>query len=117
MTPTGPERTAADTLISGTVIIERSENSVRTFSRVRRKIYLNGKPHEIEKEFGEFTVRADGTVEVFWALPKKVLHTTVEPPVPSVEELLVGYALASAFGTGALSLTTIIMGAVTSMMP
>jgi len=31
MTPTGPERTAADTLISGTVIIERSENRVRTF--------------------------------------------------------------------------------------
>ncbi len=31
MTTAGPERTAVDTLISGTVIIERSENSVRTF--------------------------------------------------------------------------------------
>ncbi len=74
--------------------------------------YLNGKPpHEIEKEFGEFTLRAGGTVEVFWALPRKVLHKTVEPPVPTVEELLVGYALAAAFGTGGdLSLTTIVMG-------
>ncbi|WP_072808977.1 hypothetical protein [Rhodococcus zopfii] len=186
MTTAGPERTAVDTLISGTVIIERSENSVRTFPEsddsnsvvierigprthkcplgtrdaaavsarvngreltltigsgrlfkrnyrivaefdgrfvslrpkdIEATTYLNGKPHEIEKEFGEFTLRAGGTVEVFWALPRKVLHKTVEPPVPTVEELLVGYALAAAFGTGDLSLTTIVMGAVASMMP
>ncbi|WP_143153891.1 hypothetical protein [Rhodococcus rhodnii] len=79
--------------------------------------YLNGRPHEIEKEFGEFTLRADGTVDVFWTLPKKVLHKTIEPPIPTTEELLVGYALSAAFGTGALSLTTILMGFVSSAMP
>ncbi|MFD4369807.1 hypothetical protein [Rhodococcus sp. NPDC058521] len=186
MTQTEPERTAFDTLISGTIVIERSENRIRTFldreesdfvtierlgprtdkcplgSRDSAAIsafvncreltltlgrgrllkrsylvtaefdgrsvslrpkdlesttYLNGRPHEIEKEFGEFTAGADGTIEVVWALPKKVLHTNVEAPVPTVEELLVGYALAAAFGTGALSLTTILMGVVASVVP
>ncbi|WP_280264294.1 hypothetical protein [Nocardia wallacei] len=187
MTTADFERTEVDTLISGVVIIERSEGKVRTYlesdagtavtieregprtdkrspigsrhssaltmrlndrelgltvgsGRVLKRTYrvvveidgrvvslrpkdiethtfLNGKPHEIEKEFGELTARADGTIEVFWALPKKVLHKTIEPPVPTTEDLLIGYAAAAAFGTGALSLTTILMGAVASIMP
>ncbi|NLE81647.1 MAG: hypothetical protein GX610_19110 [Rhodococcus sp.] len=181
-----PERTTVDTLIAGSLVIERSENRIKTFlesdesnsviierigprtakcplgsrdsaaisahvngRELKLKIgsgrllersyrvvaefdgrcvslrpkdtesttYLNGRPHAIEKEFGEFTACTDGTIDVFWALPKKVLHTTVEPPVPTVEELLVGYGLSTAFGTGALSLTTIVMGFVASAMP
>ncbi|MGW5384122.1 hypothetical protein [Nocardia sp. NPDC003963] len=81
--------------------------------------FLDGKPHEIEKEFGELSARTDGTIEVTWALPKtvKILNKTVEPPVPTAEDLLIGYVLAAAFGTSALSLTTILMGAVGSVLP
>ncbi|MFD3507849.1 hypothetical protein [Nocardia sp. NPDC058666] len=79
--------------------------------------FVNGKPHEIEKEFGELTAKADGAVDVVWALPKKVLNQVVEPPQPTVEDVLVGYAIAAAFGTGSLSLTTIVMGFVAAAMP
>ncbi|MEU4646263.1 hypothetical protein [Nocardia fluminea] len=79
--------------------------------------FLNGKPHEIEKEFGELTARSDGSVEVFWALPKKVLHKKVDPPIPTSDDILVGYAIAAAFGTSALSFTSILMGFVSAAMP
>ncbi|MBC7301332.1 MAG: hypothetical protein H5T78_10275 [Nocardia sp.] len=78
---------------------------------------MNGKPYEIEKEFGELTAKSDGTVEVFWALPKKVLNQAIEPPQPAAEDVLIGYAIAAAFGTGALSFTSILMGFIAAAMP
>lgn len=79
--------------------------------------FVNGKPYEIEKEFGELTAKSDGTVEVFWALPKKVLNQAIEPPQPAAEDVLIGYAIAAAFGTGALSFTSILMGFIAAAMP
>ncbi|MFD4356969.1 hypothetical protein ACFWPX_30760 [Nocardia sp. NPDC058518] len=79
--------------------------------------FVNGKPYEIENDFGELTVKADGTVDVFWALPTKVLNRTIEPPVPTTEDVLIGYAIAAAFGTGSLSFTTILMGLVAEAIP
>ncbi|MFD3701837.1 hypothetical protein ACFWUP_01690 [Nocardia sp. NPDC058658] len=79
--------------------------------------FVNGKPHEIEKEFGELTAKSNGTVDVAWALPKKVLNQVVDPPQPTVDDVLIGYAIAAAFGTGSLSFTTIVMGFVAAAMP
>jgi hypothetical protein len=79
--------------------------------------FVNGKPSEIENAFGELTVKADGTVDVFWALPTKVLGRRIEPPVPTSADVLIGYALAAAFGTGALSFTAILMGFVSEAIP
>ncbi|MFD6161634.1 hypothetical protein ACFWF7_02025 [Nocardia sp. NPDC060256] len=82
-------------------------------------MFIKGKPHEIEKHFGDLTADVDGTIEVLWAVPQhvKLVNKTVEPPEPTVEELLIGYALAAAFGTGALSLSSIIMGLVSAALP
>ncbi|MBF6242226.1 MULTISPECIES: hypothetical protein [Nocardia] len=81
--------------------------------------FINGKPHEIEKVFGELQALADGSIDICWATATtiKVLNKTIEPPEPTVEDVLVGCALAAAFGTGALSLTSIIMGMVAAAIP
>ncbi|MBF6329619.1 hypothetical protein [Nocardia transvalensis] len=81
--------------------------------------FIEGHPHETEKQFGEFTAHSDGSIAVEWAVPVTIkgLGTTVVPPEPSVEDVLIGYALAAAFGTGALSLTTIVLGLVSAAFP
>ncbi|MFR9751676.1 hypothetical protein ACL02S_11650 [Nocardia sp. 004] len=81
--------------------------------------FVNGKPHEIEKQYGDFTARPDGSVGVLWATPEMIpiVNTMSVPPEPTVEDTLIGYALAGAFGTGALSLTTIVMGMVAAVFP
>lgn len=81
--------------------------------------FVNGKPHEIEKVFGELQVRSDGSIDISWATTTtiKVLNKMIEPPEPSVEDVLVGCALAAAFGTGALSLTSIVMGMIAAAIP
>lgn len=82
-------------------------------------MFIKGKPHEIENRFNDLTADADGTIEVLWAVPThiKLVNKTVEPPEPTTEELLIGYALAAAFGTGALSLSSIVMGFVAAALP
>lgn len=105
-------------------VIKRSYRVVANFdgrcvslrpNNLESATFINGRPHEIEKGFGELTAHADGRIEVLWCLPTKVRSRTVEPPVPHRDELLVGYALAWAFGTGALSLTAILMGLVEAL--
>lgn len=81
--------------------------------------FLDGRPQEIEKSFCEFTARADGAIEVAWETPTeiKALGHTVEPPRPSEEDVLIGFALAAAFGTGSLSATSVVMGFVSAALP
>ncbi|MEV5650542.1 hypothetical protein AB0L57_20020 [Nocardia sp. NPDC052254] len=81
--------------------------------------FVAGKPHEAEKAFGELRARPDGSLEISWAAPTTiaVLGTTIEPPEPTAEDVLIGCALAAAFGTGALSLTAIAMGLVAAAIP
>ncbi|CAM4452615.1 hypothetical protein NONI108955_29785 [Nocardia ninae] len=81
--------------------------------------FIDGRPGEIEKSFCEFTLRSDGSIDVEWETPTeiKVLGHTVEPPQPTEEDALIGFALAAAFGTGALSATSIVMGFVSAALP
>ncbi len=71
-------------------------------------VFQQGKLYATDKEMAELTARADGTVDVLWATPGKVsaLGKTLafDPPEPTAEDLLIGYAAAAAFGTGGLSL-------------
>ncbi|MFI7529142.1 hypothetical protein [Nocardia salmonicida] len=99
-----------------TVMIDGRHLSLRP-KDLETAAFVNGKPSEVENDFGELTLKADGTVDVFWTLPTKVLHRTIEPPVPTSEDVLIGYALAAAFGTGALSLTEMLMGFVAEAIP
>ena len=54
---------------------------------------------------------------MLWSLPFRMVNKTIEPPTPSREDALVGIVVAAAFGTGGLSLTTIVMGALDSILP
>lgn len=82
-------------------------------------MFINGKSYEIEKNFCDLTAEVDGTIGVAWAVPQtiEILGKTTEPPVPAVEDLLIGYALAAAFGTGALSMTAVLAEMVASALP
>ncbi|GAB2653963.1 hypothetical protein [Nocardia goodfellowii] len=88
-------------------------------STIDTVMFINGKPSEIEKHFCDLTAKANGEIDVAWALPQtvKILDRTIEPPVPTTEDLLIGYALAAAFGTGALSLTAIVAEMVALAIP
>lgn len=88
-------------------------------STIDTAMFINGKSYEIEKNFCDLTARTDGEIEVVWAVPQtiKVLNKTTEPPVPTTEDLLIGYALAAAFGTGALSMTAIVAEMVALALP
>ncbi|MFJ4650750.1 hypothetical protein ACIP5Y_05660 [Nocardia sp. NPDC088792] len=74
--------------------------------------FLNGKPREIGKQFGELTAHSDGTIDVLWEVPRTVTlfgqSAEHDPPQPTAEELLIGYAVAAAFGTGGLSVVGLI---------
>ena len=65
----------------------------------------------------EMTRRADGTIDLLWSAPVRLGRRTFDPPVPTREQLLVGLAVAAAFGTGGLSLTTIAMNALDALLP
>lgn len=80
-------------------------------------IFLDGDSDRGDNAFGELTRRADGTVEVMWSVPFRLGKKRVEPPVPTFEEALVGIVVAAAFGTGGLSATGLIMGAVDALLP
>lgn len=88
-------------------------------STVDTVTFINGKPYEIEKSFCDLTAKTDGTIDVVWAVPQnvKILNRTTEPPAPTTEDLLIGCALAAAFGTGALSVTSIAAEMVALALP
>ncbi|OZD01090.1 hypothetical protein CH275_20290 [Rhodococcus sp. 06-235-1A] len=67
--------------------------------------------------YGDLTREYGGGVSVFWGLPFGFAGRTIEPPTPSENEVLVGVAAAAAFGTGGLSLTTIVMSLLSSAFP
>ncbi|MGW0178316.1 hypothetical protein [Nocardia sp. NPDC003345] len=88
-------------------------------STVDTVMFIGGKPYEVEKSFCELTARADGVIDVVWAVPQtiEILGRTVEPPVPTAEDLLIGFALAAAFGTGALSIVSVFAELVAAAVP
>ena len=65
----------------------------------------------------EMTRRADGTVDLLWSAPVRLGRRTFDPPMPSREQLLVALAVAGAFGTGGLSVTTIAVNALDALLP
>ncbi|WP_025352319.1 hypothetical protein [Nocardia nova] len=81
--------------------------------------FVAGRPHETEKTFGELRALPDGRIDISWAATTTipVLGKTVVPPEPTAEDVLIGCALAAAFGTGALSLTAIVTGLVAAAIP
>lgn len=81
--------------------------------------FIDGPPKQIERTFGEFTARADGTIEVVWQTPTEIaaLGKTVVPPEATAEDVLIGFALAAAFGTGSLSAISIALGFVSAALP
>ncbi|MCZ4517137.1 hypothetical protein O4220_01320 [Rhodococcus ruber] len=80
-------------------------------------VLLNGSSDQGDNEFGVLTRVFGGGIEVLWSLPFTMVNKTIEPPTPSREDALVGIVVAAAFGTGGLSLTTIVMGALESILP
>ena len=80
-------------------------------------VLLDGSSDRGDNEFGVLTRVFGGGVEVLWSLPFTAMNRTIEPPTPSREDALVGIVVAAAFGTGGLSLTTIVMGALDSILP
>ncbi|RMB77955.1 hypothetical protein AYK61_17375 [Rhodococcus sp. SBT000017] len=78
---------------------------------------LDGPSDRGDNEFGVLTRVFGGGVEVLWSLPFTMMNRTIEPPTPTREDALIGIVVAAAFGTGGLSLTTIVMGAVESILP
>lgn len=81
--------------------------------------FIDGRPREIEKEFGTLTLYRDGSVRVEWAYPMRIplVRRTVIPPDPTVDDVLIACGVAAAFGTGSLSLTSLVMGLVSSVFP
>ncbi|QIS12758.1 hypothetical protein [Nocardia arthritidis] len=73
--------------------------------------FLNGGPREIEKSFCTFAMLNNGSVYVEWKTPTttEALGHTVEPPQPTEEDVLTGFALVAAFGIGSLSWVEIIL--------
>ncbi|MDI9893505.1 hypothetical protein QM797_02100 [Rhodococcus sp. IEGM 1381] len=80
-------------------------------------VLLDGSSDRGDNEFGVLTRVFAGGVDVLWSLPFTMVNKTIEPPTPSREDALVGIVVAAAFGTGGLSLTTIVMGALESILP
>ncbi|OZF52741.1 hypothetical protein CH291_02935 [Rhodococcus sp. 14-1411-2a] len=67
--------------------------------------------------FGDLTREYGGGVSAFWGLPFTFFGKSVEPPTPSEDEVLIAFAAAAAFGTGGLSVTTIVMSLLGSVFP
>ncbi|MFI8566100.1 hypothetical protein ACIGGF_06005 [Rhodococcus sp. NPDC078407] len=80
-------------------------------------VLLDGSSDRGDNEFGVLTRVFGGGVDVLWSLPFTAMNKRVEPPTPSREDALIGIVVAAAFGTGGLSLTTIVMGALESILP
>lgn len=78
---------------------------------------LDGRSDRGDNSFGVLTRGYGGAIDVMWSLPFKFATKTVEPPTPSREDVLVGISAAAAFGTGGLSATTIVMGALGAVFP
>ncbi|MDJ0396545.1 hypothetical protein QMK17_24905 [Rhodococcus sp. G-MC3] len=89
--------------------------------RVYRALTCTPFPEEPKKcgdnSFGVLTRTFGGGIDVMLSIPFKFVKKTVEPPTPSREDMLVGIVTAAAFGTGGLSASTIVMGAVASLFP
>ncbi|MCM6778673.1 hypothetical protein NDR87_34865 [Nocardia sp. CDC159] len=81
--------------------------------------FIDGRPHEIERRFAELRARADGSIEFDWAttVDLKALGVTVGPPEPTAEDVLIGCALATAFGTGSLSLVEVLLNLAGALLP
>ena len=77
---------------------------------------LDGASDTGENAFGDLT-RTHDSVEITWAVPFQFMNKTVEPPVPSRDDVLMAVCAAAAFGTGGLSLSTIAMGSVEAVLP
>ncbi|MFG1797640.1 hypothetical protein [Nocardia sp. NPDC049149] len=73
--------------------------------------FLNGGPGEIDKSFCRFFSRGNGSLCVDWKTPAttEVLGRATEPPQPTAEDALIGFALAAAFGVGSLSAVPFIL--------
>lgn len=80
-------------------------------------VLLDGSSDRDDNQFGVLTCVFGGGVDVLWSLPFRMVNKTIEPPTPSREDALVGIVVAAAFGTGGLSLTTIVLGALDSILP
>lgn len=81
--------------------------------------FIDGKPQEIERQVCSLTAYTDGSVGIEWALPTRiaVLKRTVIPPEPIGDDVLIACGVAAAFGTGSLSLSSIVMELVSSVFP
>ncbi|MGU3292873.1 hypothetical protein [Williamsia sp. M5A3_1d] len=65
----------------------------------------------------ELTRHGDGTMELIPSTPVRLGRRTFDPPTPSREQLLLALAVAAAFGTGGLSLPTVVGNAVDALLP
>lgn len=82
-------------------------------------VLVGGKSHEMEKRLADIKLLSDGSVDFLLASSIKVviLNKTVVPPEMNVEDALVGAALATAFGTGSMSFTSIVTGFIGAAIP
>lgn len=82
-------------------------------------VLVGGKSYEMEKRLADLKLLSDGSVDFLLASSIKVviLNKTVVPPEMNVEDALVGAALATAFGTGSMSFTSIVTGFVGAAIP
>ncbi|WP_328812489.1 hypothetical protein [Rhodococcus sp. NBC_00297] len=78
--------------------------------------FLDGSTDTGRNAFGDLTLAHD-SIEIAWAVPFQFMSQTIEPPVPSREDVLVAVCAAAAFGTGGLSLSTIAMGFIEAVLP
>ncbi|WP_440460398.1 hypothetical protein [Rhodococcoides corynebacterioides] len=77
---------------------------------------LDGTSDTGENCFGELTRTHDG-IEITWAVPFRFMTRTIEPPIPTRDDVLVAVCVAAAFGTGGLSVATVVMGFVDALLP
>ncbi|MFB8279583.1 hypothetical protein [Nocardia colli] len=82
-------------------------------------VLVGGKPHEMEKRLADLKLLPDGSVDFLLASSIKVviLNKTVVPPEMKAEDALIGAALATAFGTGSMSFTSIVTGFIGAAIP
>lgn len=78
---------------------------------------LDGPADHGDNSFGVLTRSFGGGVEILWSIPFKFMGKEIQPPTPSHDDVLVGMVAADAFGTGGLSASTVVMGAVASIFP
>lgn len=82
-------------------------------------VLVGGKSHEMEKRLADLKLLSDGSVDFLLASSIKVaiLNKTVVPPEMNPEDALAGTVLATAFGTGSMSFTSIVTGLIGAAIP